>query len=212
SFMRLRISCEDETIGSILAGWRYDITSLSPEQCGDYKQHLANCAHCRSRQVLHRTIDIGLMIVASVSAIMFLVAFSAVRFYSPRHALVLELVALAGFLFFSVTWLIVAVATPAPVTMSDLIRHRSQRSTSPPSTARVFLRLIPAKDREYLVGDLEEEFRTIILPRYGPAKARLWFWQQTMIAIGPFIIQFFKRAILLKLVGKLRPPGIQAFS
>ena len=26
---------------------------------GDYEAHLAECAHCRSRQVLHRTIDIG---------------------------------------------------------------------------------------------------------------------------------------------------------
>jgi hypothetical protein len=107
--------CTDKVIGDILAGWRYDISGLAPEMRGDYEQHLAECAQCHSRQVMHRTIDIGLMIVATVSAIMFLVAFGAVRHYSPRHALVLELIALAGFLFFSVVWLVVAVATPAPV-------------------------------------------------------------------------------------------------
>jgi hypothetical protein len=119
--------CTDKVIGNILAGWRYDISGLAPEMRGDYEQHLAECAHCQSRQSLHRTVDIVLMVVASVSAIMFLVAFGAVRHYSPRHALVLELIALAGFLFFSVVWLIVAVATPAPVVVADVARIQARR-------------------------------------------------------------------------------------
>ncbi len=119
--------CTDKVIGDILAGWRYDISGLAPEMRGDYEQHLAECAQCHSRQVMHRTIDIGLMIVATVSAIMFLVAFGAVRHFSPRHALVLELIALAGFLFFSVVWLVVAVATPAPVVVADIARIHARR-------------------------------------------------------------------------------------
>jgi len=119
--------CTDKVIGNILAGWRYDISGLAPEMRRDYEQHLKECAHCQSRQSLHRTIDIVLMAVASVSAIMFLVAFGAVRHYSPRHALVLELIALAGFLFFSVVWLIVAVATPAPVVVADVARIQARR-------------------------------------------------------------------------------------
>jgi hypothetical protein len=67
------------------------------------------------------------MIVATISAIMFLVAFGAVRHYSPRHALVLELIALAGFLFFSVVWLVVAVATPAPVVVADVARIQARK-------------------------------------------------------------------------------------
>src|SRR5499427_7779081 len=120
-------SCSDPVVGGILAGWRYDISGLAPEMRGDYEQHLVDCAHCHSRQFLHRTIDIGLMIVASVSAFMFLVAFGAVRHFSPRHALVLELIALAGFLFFSVVWLVVAVATPLPVVVADVARIHAQR-------------------------------------------------------------------------------------
>ena len=73
--------CSDRVVGDILAGWRYDISGLAPEMRGDYEAHLGECAHCRSRQVLHRTIDIGLMIVAGVSAVMFLVAFGAVRHF-----------------------------------------------------------------------------------------------------------------------------------
>ncbi len=120
-------ACTDRVIGEILAGWRWDISGLAPDMRSDYEAHLAECAHCRSRQVLHRTIDIGLMIVAGVSAVIFLVAFGAVRHYSPRHALVLELIALAGFLFFSVVWLIVAVATPAPVVVADVARIQARR-------------------------------------------------------------------------------------
>jgi hypothetical protein len=120
-------ACTDRVVGEILAGWRYDISGLAADMRSEYETHLAECAHCRSRQVLHRTIDIGLMIVATVSAIMFLVAFGAVRHYSPRHALVLELIALAGFLFFSVVWLIVAVATPAPVVVADVARIQARR-------------------------------------------------------------------------------------
>src|SRR5438270_9727871 len=119
--------CSDRVVGEILAGWRYDISGLAADMRSDYEAHLAECAHCRSRQVLHRTIDIGLMIVASVSALMFLVAFGAVRHYSPRHALVLELIALAGFLFFSIVWLVVAVATPAPVVVADVARIQARK-------------------------------------------------------------------------------------
>src|SRR5258706_4271346 len=122
--------CTNKVIGDILAGWRYDISGLAPEMRGDYEQHLAECAQCHSRQIMHRTIDIGLMIVATVSAIMFLVAFGAVRHFSPRHALVLELIALAGFLFFSVVWLVVAVATPAPVVVADVARISARRIQS----------------------------------------------------------------------------------
>jgi hypothetical protein len=120
-------ACTDRVIGEILAGWRYDISGLAQDMRSDYETHLAECTHCHSRQVLHRTVDIGLMIVAGVSAVIFLVAFGAVRHYSPRHALVLELIALAGFLFFSVVWLIVAVATPAPVVVADVARIHARR-------------------------------------------------------------------------------------
>src|ERR1043165_4806292 len=119
--------CTDKVVGDILAGWKYDISGLAPEMRGDYEAHFADCARCRSRQFLHRTIDIGLMIVSSLLSIMFLVAFVVVRHFSPRHALVLELIALAGFLFFSVVSLIVAVATPAPVVVADVARIQARR-------------------------------------------------------------------------------------
>jgi len=109
-------------VGKILAGWRYDISGLAPEMRGDYEQHLAACEHCRSRQRLHRTIDLSLIGLASLSAAMFLLAFGVIRHFGPRHSLLLELAALAGFALSALLWLAVAVATPAPMTMVDAAR------------------------------------------------------------------------------------------
>jgi len=59
-------------VGKILAGWRYDISGLAPEMREDYEQHFADCEHCRSRQKIHRIIDISLIVLASASAAVFL--------------------------------------------------------------------------------------------------------------------------------------------
>ncbi len=114
--------CVDPLVGKILAGWRYDISGIAPEMRADYEQHFASCEHCRSRQKLHRIIDVSLIVLASVSAAVFLLAFGVIRHFGPRHALLLELTALGGFALSALLWLIVAVATPAPTTMVDVAR------------------------------------------------------------------------------------------
>ncbi|MGH9530156.1 MAG: hypothetical protein ACRD2S_09600 [Terriglobales bacterium] len=114
--------CIDPIVGKILAGWRYDISGLAPEMCGDYEDHFSACEHCRSRQRLHRTIDIALIVLASVSGALFLLAFGVIRHFEPRHTFWLELAALAGFALSALIWLVVAVATPAPMTMVDVAK------------------------------------------------------------------------------------------
>jgi hypothetical protein len=111
--------CVDPIVGKILAGWRYDISGLAPEMRGDYEDHLLACERCSSRQHLHRTIDVGLITLASVSAAVFLLAFGVIRHFGPRHAFWLEIAALAGFALSALIWLIVAVATPAPMAVVD---------------------------------------------------------------------------------------------
>ena len=111
--------CVDPIVGKILAGWRYDISGIAPEMRGDYEDHFAACERCRSRQRLHRTIDISLIALASVSAGMFLLAFGVIRHFEPRHTFWLEIAALAGFALSALIWLIVAVATPAPMVVVD---------------------------------------------------------------------------------------------
>src|SRR6202163_180813 len=111
--------CVDPIVGKILAGWRYDISGLAPEMGGDYEEHFAACEHCRRRQRLHRTVDISLIALASVSAGVFLLAFGVIRHFGPRNAFWLEIAALAGFGLSALIWLIVAVATPAPMAVVD---------------------------------------------------------------------------------------------
>lgn len=111
--------CIEPIVGKILAGWRYDISGLAPEMRGDYELHFATCEHCRSRQKLHRIIDISLITLASASAGVFLVAFAAIRHFEPRHTFWLEVGALAGFALSALIWLVVAVATPAPMAVVD---------------------------------------------------------------------------------------------
>jgi len=114
--------CVDPIVGKILAGWRYDISGIALEMRGDYEDHFSACEHCRSRQRLHRTIDISLIALASLSGVVFLLAFGVIRHLGPRHAFWLEIAALAGFALSALIWLVVAVATPAPMVMVDAAR------------------------------------------------------------------------------------------
>lgn len=136
--------CVDPLVGKILAGWRYDISGLALEMRGDYEHHFASCEYCRSRQKMHRIIDVSLIVLASVSAAVFLLAFGVIRHFGPRHALVLELTALGGFALSALLWLIVAVATPAPTTVVDVARLG----------ARHVHDRLPAEIRERLPEDL----------------------------------------------------------
>ena len=78
-----------------------------------------------------------------------------------------------------------------------------RQSPEVPPTAYFLLLLIPKKFRESFVGDLEEEFRTIVLPQYGRRKATLWYWWHTILSLLPFITRFLKRAVGFALIAKL---------
>src|SRR6201984_815941 len=114
--------CVEPIVGKILAGWRYDISGLAPEMRGDYDLHFAGCAPRRGHQKLNRIIDISLIVLASASAAVFLLAFAVIRYFEPRHAFWLEVGALAGFALSALIWVIVAVATPAPMVVVDAAR------------------------------------------------------------------------------------------
>jgi hypothetical protein len=119
--------CIDPIVGKILAGWRYDISGLAPEMSGDYEKHLDACERCHRLQQIHRIIDVGLIFLASVSGAVFLLAFGVIWHFGPRHAFWLEIAALTGFALSALIWLVVAVATPAPVTMLDAAKEGARR-------------------------------------------------------------------------------------
>lgn len=119
--------CVDPIVGKILAGWRYDISGLALEMRGDYEGHFAACAHCHKRQQVHRIIDVGLIALASISAAVFLLAFGVIRHFGPPYAFWLEIAALVGFALSALIWLVVAMVTPAPVTVLDAAREGARR-------------------------------------------------------------------------------------
>ncbi len=130
----MRQKCVDKVVGDILAGWRYDISGIPPDMRGDYEAHFADCAHCRAKRTLHRTIDLSLMVLAAMSAFIFLLAFGVIHHFAPRHTFWLEMAALAGFALSIFVWLLVAVVTPAPLLVVDaaLIGARRVHDRLPP--------------------------------------------------------------------------------
>ncbi len=58
------------------------------------------------------------------------------------------------------------------------------RKNTPPNRAEMLLHFgLPKRDREYMIGDLEEEFRGVILPKYGPRVAARWYWWQAVRSV-----------------------------
>jgi hypothetical protein len=131
--------CTDPLIGNILAGWRYDISGLSPAMRTDYDQHLEDCGHCRRRQQIARSIDILLLSVSSLSILAFLLAAAVLHrieamahlssslhghVYHTPVTISLEAAAFAGLLISLLLWVLVAVATPIPGLVSDAVQQR----------------------------------------------------------------------------------------
>jgi len=123
----MRDRCVDKVVGDILAGWRYDISGLAADMRADYEAHFEQCERCRSKRKLHRTVDISLMVLALASAFVFLLAFVVIYHFAPRHSLILEIIALFGFLFSILVWVIVAVVTPVPVLAMDALKMGARR-------------------------------------------------------------------------------------
>jgi len=69
----------------------------------------------------------------------------------------------------------------------DALAHPASSATSPPKAAKFIVLLVPKRHREHLIGDLEEEYITIVLPEYGATKARLWYWWQVAISVVPLL-------------------------
>ncbi len=129
--------CNDQVVGDILSGWRYDLSSVAQATRGDYEAHLNSCFHCRARQRLHRTIDVVLLAVFTLSFFAFLLA-TAIIHRAPwgqtslaslhtRHlsfALTLQTVAMGGLLFSLLMWVLVAIETPEPHLIQTTMQHR----------------------------------------------------------------------------------------
>src|SRR5258708_21349060 len=134
-------------LGRLLAGVRDVDAGLEQGCVGNYELPLSECEHCLSRQRMHRIIDVGLIALASVSGGVFLLAFGVIRHFGPRNAFWLEIAALAGFALSALIWLVVAVATPAPVTVLDAAKECARRvhDRLPPRIRARLAEVVPVK-------------------------------------------------------------------
>jgi hypothetical protein len=144
-------TCNDQVVGAILSGWRYDISGISPDIRVDYEAHLYSCAHCRGRQRLHRTVDVLLLAATTLSFAAFLLAALVMhRLEALNHissnvhlhlregnttlavlnripasvTVSLEAVAVSGVFVSMLLWTLVTIATPIPSMVANLFRER----------------------------------------------------------------------------------------
>jgi hypothetical protein len=52
----------------------------------------------------------------------------------------------------------------------------------PPRAAKFLLLLLPPRNRDCIIGDLEEEYRTVLLREYGEQLARFYYWWHVILA------------------------------
>lgn len=110
----------------------------------DFEQHLAECQHCRSRERLHRTVDVVLIGVATVSMLVFLLALAVIHRVEPLRnwavmnlhlhridvVLTLQAAAVVGLLVSALAWVLVAIATPAPVYITGVAMAQARELQS----------------------------------------------------------------------------------
>jgi len=140
---RMSAPCTDPLIGNILAGWRFDISHLSPAMRTDYDQHLVDCAHCRRSQRVARTIDILLLSVSTLSILAFLLATAVLHrievlahlgnsvhghVYHTPVTISLEAAAIAGLAVSLLLWALIALVTPIPALVSDVVQQHLPQS------------------------------------------------------------------------------------
>jgi len=135
-----RTQCTDRVAGAILASWRYDISGISPEMRKDYEQHFADCACCRSRQQFHRSLDVTLAVLTSLSVIFFLFALAVIRHIKPLEHVAFNIfgldifdvyqmlvsAAIAGICFSVIAFVLVLTATPVPSYLGGIAAERAK--------------------------------------------------------------------------------------
>jgi hypothetical protein len=132
--------CVDPVVGDILSSWRYDISGITPSMRGDYEEHFDECACCRGRQRLHRTVDVALIGLTTISTAAFVLALAIIHHVQPlQHwalvtlhlwqvPIVLSLrdAAILGLLVSFLCWILVAIATPAPMFLTGVAINQAR--------------------------------------------------------------------------------------
>ena len=95
-----------------------------------------------------------------------------------------------------------AAAVDLPTSASASDHHspvnpvEASKDSTPPmwATYLIYL-LLPREDREAMLGCLEEDYRTKLLPKYGVHRARFWYWCEVGRSIWPLLAEVFSRIL-----------------
>lgn len=135
-----RIRCTDRVVGAILASWRYDISGIHPEMRRDYEHHLAECARCSARQKFHRSLDVTLVVLTSLSVAFSVFALAVLMHIRPLEHVAFNILgldisdmfhmlvsaAVAGVGFSVVALALVLLATPVPSYLGGIAAERAK--------------------------------------------------------------------------------------
>src|ERR1700722_8343048 len=135
-----RIQCTDRVVGAILASWRYDISGIFPEMRKDYEQHLFECSRCRAQQKFHRSLDVALVALTSLSVFFSLFALAVLRHIKPLEHVAFNVLriditdtyrmlvsaAIAGVFFSVIAFVLVLTATPVPSYLGGIAAERAR--------------------------------------------------------------------------------------
>jgi len=124
--------------------------------------------------------------------------------FQPEGALLRTLWIASSAMILTIQIPVYALLSPVPLVLGAVFSFFTTTDTQSalPRNAKLLLLLIPRKSRENLVGDLEEEFSTMILPRCGLRKAQAWYWWQVSASIAPLVWAHVKRIAALVLLWK----------
>jgi uncharacterized membrane protein len=106
----------------------------------DYEHHLAECSHCRARQNFHRSLDVALLVLTSLSVFFSLFALAVLMHIKPLEHVAFTVLgldtfdmyhmlvsaAIAGVCFSVIAFLLVLTATPVPTYLGGIAAERAK--------------------------------------------------------------------------------------
>jgi hypothetical protein len=106
----------------------------------DYEQHFVECARCRARQKFHRSLDVSLAVLTSLSALFFFFALAVLKHIKPAEHMafttfgldiedtyhMLFSAGIAGLCFSLIALTLVLTATPVPSYLGGIASERAR--------------------------------------------------------------------------------------
>ncbi len=106
----------------------------------DYEHHFAECSHCRARLKFHRSLDVTLVVLTSLSVFFSLFALAVIRHIRPLEHVAFNVLgldisdmyhmlvsaAVAGVCFSVIAFALVLMATPAPTYLGGIAAEQAR--------------------------------------------------------------------------------------